>query len=158
MLSFSSIIPEAAFDAIPSPLLVLDPELKVVAMNQAAREAAGELCNDIQQSLGVSAAELVGTRLVGRITELQSLQRILQDKRQLPWSFEVEVGAAWLEGKINALGEEGFIVSVENATERIQELQRLRQAARQTDRELSSQPSALVVLKKLKASTHTDSL
>ncbi|HEY2909157.1 MAG TPA: PAS domain-containing methyl-accepting chemotaxis protein [Gemmataceae bacterium] len=115
---------QAAFSSIQANILIADPKMTIVYINDRARDTLRTIEDAIQTAFGLDVDEILGGSIHRFHKDKKRVERILRNPAALPHMAEFAFGGVALQARINAIygpGEAilGYIVNWEDVTERI---------------------------------------
>ncbi|HXD88990.1 MAG TPA: PAS domain-containing protein, partial [Urbifossiella sp.] len=94
---------QAAFSSIQANILIADPKMTIVYINDRARETLRTIEDAIQTAFGVDVDEILAGSIHRFHKDKRRVERILRNPAALPHVAEFAFGGVALQARINAI-------------------------------------------------------
>jgi len=113
----------ATLDALRANVFIADRDLKIIYINDCAKQTLQEISGEIRGVFNIEADRILGLSIHAFHRNPAAVEKILRDPQALPHQTEFAFGAVTLQARINSLvgpkGEvQGYVVAWEDITYR----------------------------------------
>jgi methyl-accepting chemotaxis protein len=113
----------ATLDSLQANVFIADSDLKIIYINDSAKQTLQQLAPEIRRVFGVEIDDMLGSSIHAFHRDARRVEQILRNPQALPHQAEFAFGAITLQTRINSVAGakgvvQGYVVTWEDITHR----------------------------------------